>query len=141
MNKVKNNNGALNYWSLLMYDDNVLSIGEYEDGLIKILEHFFRLMEGNLGHPDRYLGENVESIQNTYSQVLWSMKCWKYMKNYMEKVKKLSEEYTETFQKRGECKRSMLKYYQLDLDVPNKVEDQNMNHNLIGILRWEYELV
>ena len=98
-------------------------------------------MEGNLGHPDRYLGENVESIQNTYSQVLWSMKCWKYMKNYMEKVKKLSEEYTETFQKRGECKRSMLKYYQLDLDVPNKVEDQNMNHNLIGILRWEYELV
>ena len=41
MNKVKNNNGALNYWSLLMYDDNVLSIGEYEDGLIKILEHFF----------------------------------------------------------------------------------------------------
>ena len=43
MDKGKKNNEYLYYRYLLVYVDNVLYIGEYTDGPIKILEQFFIL--------------------------------------------------------------------------------------------------
>ena len=54
--KGKKNNGCLYYRYLLVYVNDVLSIGEDSDGPINMLEQVFRLKEGYLGQTGRYLG-------------------------------------------------------------------------------------
>ena len=79
---------CLCYGYLLVYIDNILSIGEYEYGTISMLEQCFSLKEGSLGIWDVYLGANVERDQTTYGQVIWSINFQDYIKSDIYKVKK-----------------------------------------------------
>ena len=87
-----------------MYVDGVVSVGEYADGTINIMETFFRLKERSLGRPDKFLGANFEKIQITYGRVIWPMNCQYYMKNYIYKVKNLAEEYGKPLHKKENLK-------------------------------------
>ena len=69
--------------------DCVLSIGKDTYGPINMLEHFSRLKESSPGRPYRYLGANVEIIQTTNGQVIWSINFQGYMKNAIDKEKEL----------------------------------------------------
>ena len=119
-----------------MYIDYVIYIGEYSYYPIKILEQFLILLEGSLRHQDRYLCEKVEIIKTNDGQVMWPMNYQEYMKNAIDKAKKLSGEDGKTLRKRGKSKGPMLKNYYLDLDESKELEDPNTYHHLTGILIW-----
>ena len=133
-------NGDLYYRYLLVHVDDVLSIGENAESPIQMLGKVFKLKEGSVGPPDRYLGANIEKLQTEDGRDIWSFNCKDYLKGAIERVKLLAMEDGKELHKRNKGYRPIPKEYHPEIDVSPELDDPHLYQQLIGILRWACEL-
>ena len=136
-------NGDLYYRYLLVYVDDLLSIGENAETPIDIIGNVFSLKAGSKGPPERYLGAGIEKLQKEDGTTMWSMNCREYLQASIERVKKLSIDHDgiELHKKLKVKKpRPLPKDYHPELDTSKELDDPNIYQQLIGILRWACEL-
>ena len=74
------------YAYVLVYVDDVLHLHQDPDTFMNRLAEVYRLKDGNVGEPDRYLGANIEIVQLYDSSVAWSMTNREYVTNTIQNL-------------------------------------------------------
>ena len=64
-----------------MYFDDVLHLHHYPDTFMNRLAEVYRLKDGSVGEPERYLGANIEKVELDDGSVAWSMTSREYATN------------------------------------------------------------
>ena len=133
-------NGFRNYEYVLVYVDDILHVSHDTQPTMKALSELYRLKEGSLGPPTRYLGANVSKFQLQDGRECWSLSGRDYVKNA---VKNLEETLALEGQKlKGSVDRPYPEKYKPETDVTDLLDDNMARRyqGLIGILRWAVEL-
>ena len=63
--------GTEYYAYIIVYVDNVLHLHHDPDTFMKLLVEVYRLNDGSVGEPNRYLGANIEKVQLDDSSLAW----------------------------------------------------------------------
>ena len=69
-----------------MYVDDVLHLHHGRDTFMNRLAEVYRLKDGSVGEPDRYIGANIERIQLDDGSVAWSMTSSEYVTNAIQNL-------------------------------------------------------
>lgn len=107
---------------------------------MKTLSKIYRLKEGSVGKPERYLGANVGKYQLPDGRESWSVSARDYLKTAVTNIE-------ENLKKKGERLKANVSSplpfnYKPELDIsePCSPSQANEYQQLIGILRWSCEL-
>ena len=73
--------GTEYYACVLVYINDVINLHHDNATFINCLSEVYRLKDGNVGEPNRYLGDNIEKVQLDDSSVAYSMTSREYVKN------------------------------------------------------------
>ena len=66
---------------VLVYVDEVLHLHHNPDTFMDHLAEVYRLKDGSVGEPKRYLGANIEKVQLDYGSVSWPITSREYVTN------------------------------------------------------------
>ena len=69
------------YAYVLVYVNDVLHLHHDLDTFMNCLAEVYRLKDGSVGEPDRYLGANIDKVQLYDGSVAWSMTSREYVTN------------------------------------------------------------
>ena len=69
-----------------MYVNDVLHLHHDPDTFMNRLAEVYRLKDGSVGEPDRYIGANIEKVQLDYGSVAWSITSREYVTNIIQKL-------------------------------------------------------
>ena len=128
------------YEYVLVYVDDILHVSHDTKPTMDALASLYRLKEGSLGPPTRYLGANVSKYELKDGRECWSLSGRDYIKNA---VKNLEETLALEGQKlKGSADRPFPEKYKPEVDVSDALDDKlaQRYQGLIGILRWAVEL-
>ena len=124
-----------------MYVDDVLQLHHDPDTFMNRLEEVYRLKDGSVGEPDRYLGDNIKKVQLYDGSVAWSMTSREYVTNAIQNLEDtLARDGAQPLNifgnKAGE--RPFPPNTCPKLDVNSVSDDTSMSQylQLIGVLRW-----
>ena len=76
--------GTEYYAYVLVYVDDVLYLHHDPDTFMNRLAEVYRLKDGSVGEPGRYLGANIEKVQLDDGSVAWSMTSREYVTNSIQ---------------------------------------------------------
>ena len=74
------------YAYVLVYVDDVLHLHHDPDTFMNRLAEVYRLEDGSVGEPDRYIGANIEMVQVYDGSVAWSMTNREYITNALQNL-------------------------------------------------------
>ena len=66
--------------------DDVLHLHHDTETFMKFLSEVYRLKDGSVGEPDRYLGANIEEVRLDDGSVAWSMTSRDYVTNEIQNL-------------------------------------------------------
>jgi len=142
-------NGFKYYEMILIYVDDILHLSHQPNVVMDAIGKIYRIKEGSLGPPTRYLGADVRRFQMVDSTEYWAMTSETYVINA---VKNLEEtlDVDNGKDKKGlgyyvtakASERPLPMSYRPELDVSDLLNDEMVSRylNLIGVLRWACEL-
>ena len=130
------------YEYVLIYVDDILVLSHQPNITMKALGELYRLKEGSVGIPERYLGATVKQwhFPEDATKVRWGLCSNQYV---TEAIKNVELELQECGQRLPTKTSTPLSSgYRPELDVSPLLNDEETNYyqNLIGILRWAVEL-
>jgi hypothetical protein len=128
------------YEMLLVYVDDILVIAFDPKLTMDAIGKLYRLKEGSVGPPERYLGANIKRVQLPDGTMAWSIGADEYVNNALATVKATLE--SEGMKLKGKVSKPLPNGYRPEMDVSpecNAVMTQRYQA-YIGILRWALEL-
>ena len=78
--------GTEYYAYVLVYVDDVIRLHHDPDTFMNRLSEVYRLKDGSVGEPDRYLGANIGKVQLDDGSVSWSMTSREYFTNVIQNL-------------------------------------------------------
>lgn len=128
------------YELVLVYVDDILHISHQPKVLMQQIGKIYRLKEGSVGPPDRYLGANVSLYNTADGRDVWSMSAKEYLQAAVKNI-------TESLAEKGlrlklGVKQPLPSKYKPELDKSPLLQDTEATEyqHLLGILRWACEL-
>ena len=133
--------GSKYYEYVLIYVDDILCFSENPHKVMDQLSKLYRLKEGSIEKPKRYLGAQIEEFQLDDGRVVWAMNGRDYLTNAIRIVEKdLEESGGQILSHRYNT--PMDTNYKPEIDItpllPVKLISKYQSY--IGILRWAVEL-
>ena len=123
-----------------MYVDDVLHLHHDPKTFMNLLAEVYRLKDGSVGEPGRYLGANIEKVKLDDGSVVWSMTSREYVTNAIQNLEDtLSLDGAQPLKIFGKeaGERPFPSNYLPELDVSPVSDDTLMSRylQLIGVLR------
>lgn len=130
------------YEMLFVYVDDILCISHKAKEVLTELGQFYKVKDGSLKPPDRYLGANVEKFQKPDGTECWATSPRDYVKNAVATIKALLDSDKEGYQLKKNVKSALPSGYRPELDVTDELDGELASRYLqiIGICRWAVEL-
>jgi hypothetical protein len=137
--------GTNYYEMVLVYVDDLLHLSHQPKVVMDAIGQAYRIKEGSLGPPTRYLGADISKFQLSNGEEYWSMSARSYVKNAVKNLEETLQSEGETLSDYTTKKQSERPYsvnYRPELDVSALLGDEMVSRylNLIGVLRWACEL-
>jgi Reverse transcriptase (RNA-dependent DNA polymerase) len=129
------------YEYVLIYVDDILCISHAPKDVMDVLSQTYRLKEGSVGPPSRYLGANLEKVMLDNGDVCWSMSADSYIKSAIDNIEKQFEK--DGYKKfRYRLSRPYNQNYKPEVDATPLLKDSAITHyqGLIGVARWACEI-
>ena len=136
---VKSNNER--YWHyVLLYVDDMLSIGVEPRGAVDAIGKYFQIKPESVGSPDLYLGGKVSKMKLPNGVEAWAFSSSQYVQAAVKNV----EEYLNKkgMKLKKGVKAPFTSSYRPEVDGSEELDDEGATYyqSLIGILRWIVEL-
>ena len=130
------------YKYILVYVDDVLHIYTKGKSDMDKIGLIYRLKEGSVAPPERYLGANIEKVQLPDGRIAWSMSCGDYLKGAIKNIDDTLAESKSALKMFGDGHRPYPSSYRPEIDTSTLLEPELISRyqQLIGILRWSIEL-
>jgi hypothetical protein len=130
---------SLYYEMVLVYVDDILCISKDTKSIMDQIAQTYRLKEGSVQLPERYLGANIEKWTFQDGRHLWSMSAKSYIKSAIENIES-KDEFNHKL--RTGAHRPMKADYCPEIDVTPILPTTLASYfqGLIGVLRWTCEL-
>jgi len=128
------------YEMLLMYTDDILVLSHNTEPIMSAIANSFRLKEGSLGPPRRYLGAGVKIFTDAEGKECWALSLDDYVRIVLEDVERELE--AEGKKLRGKVSRPLPAGYRPEVDVTPELDDKGAAkyQGYMGIFRWMIEL-
>lgn len=128
------------YDMILVYVDDILHISHDTKPLMDAIGNIYRLKEGSVGTPERYLGATISQYQLSDGRSAWAMSAREYLKAAIDTLE--TNLTRRDLKLRGGTKCPLPSGYKPELDVTDPLSEQESTEyqQLIGILRWACEL-
>jgi hypothetical protein len=127
------------YEMLLVYVDDIFVIAFDAKLTMDAIGKLYRLKDGSVGPPERYLGANIKRVQLPNGTMAWSIGADEYVNKVLATVKATLE--SEGMKLKGKASKPLPNGCRPDLDVSpecNAVMTQRYQRYL-GILCWALE--
>jgi hypothetical protein len=130
---------SLFYEMILVYVDDILCISKDSKSIMDRIAQSYRLKEGSVQPPERYLGANIEKWTFHDGRQLWSMSAKSYIKSAVENIEAKDQ---LNHKLRTSAHRPMKADYRPEVDVTPILSTVLASYyqGLIGVLRWTCEL-
>jgi hypothetical protein len=131
----------INYYEMvLVYVDDILCISHEPQVFMEEVARMYRLKEGSVGPPTRYLGANVGRYTLPDGRDVWSLSAHDYLKTVVQNLETTLAQKNEKL--KGKASTPLPVDYKPELDITDLLEpmEANMYQQLIGILRWACEI-
>jgi hypothetical protein len=134
--------GTNYYEYLLVYVDDTLVISHEPHVTMAALSELYRMKEGSIGKPTKYLGADVIEyrLPTDHQRPKWGFSSQQYV---TEAIRNVEMELAKLDQSLiNNATTPFTSGYRPELDLSPLLDDQDTNwfQNLIGILRWSVEL-
>jgi Reverse transcriptase (RNA-dependent DNA polymerase) len=80
------------YERILIYIDDIHSLSHDPKGIMDVMQSIYRLKEGSVGPPTRYLGADLGEVQVYSGESAWSMSAYNYIRSAVEAIQRQLEE-------------------------------------------------
>lgn len=146
MKRATKANGREYYKYMLVYVDDILHLAENPKDDMDVLGRDYKLKEGSVGRPERYLGANIERVQLNCGGEYWAMHCSDYLEGAIKSanslLKKDNQVNNNPLKLFGQGRRPYDINYKPELDITSELSAAGINifQQLIGSLRWAIEL-
>ncbi len=140
MRKAVKADGTKVWEYVLVYSDDLLVVGiDPNDTLVKIDQHF-KLKDGSVEVPKRYLGADISQYTCANGAVAWAMSSDSYIESAIQNVEIWLKQRGEHLKTRTAC--VFPSDWKPELDVTDLLEDEDASYfqQQIGVLRWMVEL-
>jgi len=136
------NQGEPYYKYILVYVDDVLHLHAKGRSDMGKINDTYRLKDGSIAPPNRYLGANIDKVQLEDGSMAWSQTSVDYLTGAVQQVEAELEKHKLTLKIYGDGKRPYDIKYRPEIDVTNELDEKLLNRyqQLIGILRWAVEI-
>ena len=124
--------------------DNLLAFSHFPKIIMKDIGFSFDIKDDKFGPPTTYLGTNVEPFQISDRKYAWIIQYNSYVAAAVQTIKDLFSEYDIYLRSNKISHTGLLPHgYKAELDVTDECDSDHVSRfqQLIGILRWEVELV
>jgi hypothetical protein len=130
------------YEMILVYVDDILCISKDEKSIMDRIAKLYRLKDGSLQQPERYLGANIDRWTLDDGRLVWSMSAKSYIKNAVANVENELSSQGSTHKLRSNAYLPMKTGYRPEIDISPTLSDDMASYyqGLIGVLRWICEL-
>jgi hypothetical protein len=130
---------SLHYEMILVYVDDILCVSKNTKSIMDHIGQSYRLKEGSVQEPERYLGANIERWTFHDGRQLWSMSAKSYVKSAIENIEG-KDQFNHKL--RSGAHRPMKADYRPEIDISPVLSDTLASYyqGLIGVLRWTCEL-
>jgi Reverse transcriptase (RNA-dependent DNA polymerase) len=128
------------YEYVLVYVDDVLHLSHDPNPTMQAIGKAYRIKEGSLGEPKRYLGADVLKRQLADGREVWSLSARTYVNNAVKTLEAILEK--EDIKLKAKPKRPTPLGYRPEVDTSEALDAElaSRYQNLIGMLRWACEL-
>ena len=128
------------YEYVLVYSDDLLVVALDTDRILLHIDQHFKLKDGSVGIPDRYLGANIGKYTLADGTEAWYMSSEYYVKAAIKNVELWLEQKGEKLKTKAAC--VFPSGWKPELDVTPLLADEEASyfHQQIGVLRWMVEL-
>jgi hypothetical protein len=131
------------YEMILVYVDDILCISRDTKSIMDHLASKYRLKEGSVKQPEKYLGANIGKWTLDDGRCVWSMSAKSYINSAVSNVEnrlKNDGPYARTL--RPHAYQPFKTKYRPEIDVTPILDDSMASYyqGLIGVLRWICEL-
>jgi Reverse transcriptase (RNA-dependent DNA polymerase) len=129
------------YEKLLVYVDDILCASHDPGAVMDVIAKLYRLKEGSVGEPKRYLGANIGKMQTEDGRTVWYMSAESYIQaavaNIEEQLK--NEGYGNL---RTRVPNPIRVGYRPEVDVTQALPEWAIRYyqGLIGVARWCIEI-
>jgi Reverse transcriptase (RNA-dependent DNA polymerase) len=107
--------GRRYYERVLIYVDDILCVSHDPKAMMDVLKKTYRLKDGSVGPPSRYLGADIERVWLDSGHSAWTMSAHSYIKTAIENLQKQLAE--DGYGKlRGRAPRPFRHEYHAELD-------------------------
>ncbi len=135
-------NGEPYYKYILVYVDDVLHLHAKGRSDMERINEAYRLKDGSITPPARYLGANIDKVQLEDGTMAWSQTSKDYLTGAIQQVLSDLEKDDITLRMYGNGKRPYKVEYRPEIDQSEELGEKLINRyqQLIGILRWAIEI-
>ena len=133
--------GSKYYEYVLIYVDDILCFSESPQLVMDQLSKLYRLKEGSVEKPKRYLGAQIEEFQVDDGRIVWAMNGRDYLTNAIRIIEKdLEESGGQILSSRYNTPMDVNYKPEMDITPLLPVRLITKYQSYIGILRWAVEL-
>ena len=134
--------GEKYYRYILLYSDDILSIGANAAQELKKLDHYFQMKPGSIGDPDIYLGTKLKPVKLPNGVIAWGMSSSKYVQEAIANVDRYLASNHIGKQMKRKVKSTWPSGYEAELDTSEELKEREASfyQHLIGVLHWIVEL-
>ena len=140
MRKAQKANGDFVWEYILVYSDDLLCVGINPKETLTMIDQHFKLKNGEIEKPTRYLGADIGEYQLPDGSTAWSLSSDSYVKAAIANVE-------DWMKKRGQKLKTRVSApfpsnYKPELDVTDLLNEEDASYfqQQIGVLRWMIEL-
>jgi hypothetical protein len=132
--------GAEFYEYVLIYTDDIFSIGKDPSAILSRLSKYFTLKEGSVGPPDQYLGAKIRSSIGVEGTKFLTKSSSQNVQEAVKNVERWIQERDMKLPPRSDTHMSTMYRPELDTIPELSSEVANWYQSAIGVLRWAVEL-
>ena len=137
-------NGEPYYKYILVYVDDVLHLHAKGKSDMDKINAAYRLKDGSIAPPERYLGANIHKVQLDDGSTAWSQSSEDYLSGAIKQVQADLDKDNIQLKRYGgnNQKRPYDVNYRPEIDTTDELNAELLNRyqQLIGILRWAVEI-
>jgi hypothetical protein len=128
------------YEMVLVYVDDTLCVSHEPKVTMEEIAKIYRIKEGSLGPPERYLGADISKYQLPNGKEAWAMSARSYVKAAVKNIESILDK--EGLKLRAKTDRPMVLSYRPEVDTSPVLNDMLATsfQHLLGVLRWSVEL-
>ena len=128
------------YEYVLVYSDDLLVVACDPDTILCFIDQNFKLKDGSVGVPDRYLGANIMEYRTEDDTSCWAMSSEYYVKAAINNVETWLSQRGDTLKTKTSCVFPSGWKPECDTTALLGDDDASYYQQQIGVLRWMVEL-